>query len=51
VLAITQQRREVQADRIREDLHYFVRQVLTAQEDERKRIARELHVRRRRPFS
>jgi signal transduction histidine kinase len=44
VLAITQQRREVQAQtRIREDLHYFVRQVLTAQEDERKRIARELH--------
>ena len=44
VLAITQQRREVQAQtRIREDLHYFVRQVLTAQEDERMRIARELH--------
>ena len=44
VLAITQQRREVQAQtRLREDLHYFVRQVLTAQEDERKRIARELH--------
>jgi len=44
VLAITQQRREVQAQtRMREDLHYFVRQVLTAQEDERKRIARELH--------
>ena len=44
VLAITQQRREVQVQmRMREDLHYFVRQVLTAQEDERKRIARELH--------
>lgn len=44
VLAITQQRREVQAQtRMRQDLHYFVRQVLTAQEDERKRIARELH--------
>jgi signal transduction histidine kinase len=44
VLAITQQRREVQAQtRMRQNLHYFVRQVLTAQEDERKRIARELH--------
>ena len=44
VLAITQQRREVQVQtRMREDLHYFVRQVLTAQEDERKRSARELH--------
>ena len=44
VLAITQQRREVLAQtRMRDELHYFVRQVLTAQEDERKRIARELH--------
>ena len=44
VLAITQQRREVEAQKqMRDSLRYFVRQVLTAQEDERKRIALELH--------
>src|SRR3990172_3453482 len=44
VLAITQQRREVEVQtRMRQNLHRFVSQVLTAQEDERKRIARELH--------
>lgn len=44
VLAITQQRAEIESNlRLRDNLRYFVRQVLTAQEDERKRIALELH--------
>jgi two-component system sensor histidine kinase DegS len=44
ILAITQQRREVEIQkRMRDSLRYFVRQVLTSQEDERKRIAMELH--------
>jgi signal transduction histidine kinase len=44
VLAITQQRRDVEIQRtMRESLRHFVRQVITSQEDERKRIAMELH--------
>lgn len=44
VLAVTQQIREVETqERVRDGLRYFVRQVLTSQEDERKRIAMELH--------
>ena len=44
VLAITQQIREAETqERMRDSLRYFVRQVLTSQEDERKRIAMELH--------
>ncbi len=44
VLVITQQRGEVEAEKkTRDNLQDFVRQVLTAQEDERKRIALELH--------
>ena len=44
ILLITQQRREMETQkRMRDSLRYFVRQVLTSQEDERKRIAMELH--------
>lgn len=44
VLVITQQRRDVEIQRtMRESLRYFVRQIITSQEDERKRIAMELH--------
>lgn len=44
VLAVTQQIRQMETqERIRDGLRYFVRQVLTSQEDERKRIAMELH--------
>lgn len=44
ILVITQQIKESETqERVREGLRYFVRQVLTSQEDERKRIAMELH--------
>ena len=44
ILAITQQIRGSETqERVRDGLRYFVRQVLTSQEDERKRIAMELH--------
>jgi signal transduction histidine kinase len=44
VLAVTQQIKEAATQRrMRDGLRYFVRQVLTSQEDERKRIAMELH--------
>jgi signal transduction histidine kinase len=44
VLALTQQIREAETqEKVRDGLRYFVRQVLTSQEDERKRIAMELH--------
>jgi two-component system sensor histidine kinase DegS len=44
VVAVTQQIREVETqERVRDGLRYFVGQVLTSQEDERKRIAMELH--------
>lgn len=44
VVAITQQKREVEAEKkTRDSLQYFVRQILSAQEDERRRIALELH--------
>jgi signal transduction histidine kinase len=44
VLVITQQIREAETqEKMRDSLRYFVRQVLTSQEDERKRIAMELH--------
>ncbi len=44
VLAVTQQIRKTETqERVRDGLRYFVRQVLTSQEDERKRIAMELH--------
>jgi len=44
ILAITQQHRQIELQKsARETLDYFVRQVLTAQEDERRRIALELH--------
>ena len=44
ILAITQQHRQIALQKTaRETLDYFVRQVLTAQEDERRRIALELH--------
>lgn len=43
-LVIVQQQEDVEAQkRMHESLSYFVRQVLTAQEDERNRIALELH--------
>lgn len=43
-LVIVQQQEDVEAQkRMHESLGYFVRQVLTAQEDERNRIALELH--------
>jgi len=42
--AITQQRNELEAQkRMRESLHQYVWQVLSAQEDERRRISLELH--------
>jgi signal transduction histidine kinase len=44
VVAITQQKRDVQHQRtMGENMRYFVHQVITSQEDERKRIAMELH--------
>lgn len=44
VLAVTQQIKDAETqERVRDGLRYFVRQVLTSQEDERKRIAMELH--------
>jgi signal transduction histidine kinase len=44
IIAIVQQRREAEAqEKMRDSLQFFVRQVLTSQEDERKRIAQELH--------
>ena len=44
VLVITQQRRDVDIQKaMRESLRYFVRQIITSQEDERRRIAMELH--------
>ena len=44
VLAITQQHREIEAQKeMRASLDYFLRQILRAQEDERKRIAQDLH--------
>jgi signal transduction histidine kinase len=44
VLALTQQIREAETqEKVRDGLRYFVRQILTSQEDERKRIAMELH--------
>jgi signal transduction histidine kinase len=44
ILVITQQRKDVEIQRAtRESLRYFVRQVIRSQEDERRRIAMELH--------
>lgn len=44
ILAITLQHRQIELQKsARETLDHFVRQVLTAQEDERRRIALELH--------
>jgi len=44
VLVITQQRRDVEIQKaMRDSLRHFVRQVITSQEDERKRIAMDLH--------
>jgi signal transduction histidine kinase len=44
IVVITQQRKDVETQtNLRESMRYFVRQVITSQEDERKRIAMELH--------